>query len=278
MPVEYRAFQWKKILKKPVEILLFLNHKLMSVYLLILFIALWQAAPALGWVNPVFIPSFSTVLDSAAELTPWGLLLHIGQSLRRVVTGMAICAALALPLGFILGGALPKTAAALKALMNFLAQIPPYILYAVIVIIAGPGETAITFVIVWSAFWPVLFTVIEGVKEIDPRLIRCAKSMNTGAAQLFFKVALPAAFPNLMRGLRQGLTLGFLMLIGAESMGAKSGIGFLIHNAQVMGYISRIYLGALLSAALGFLLNFFAGFIEKKLVVWKETENEKAEA
>jgi NitT/TauT family transport system permease protein len=268
----------KRIIKTSVEALLFLNNKLMSVYLLVLFIALWQAAPALGWVNPVFIPSFSTVLDGAVKMTLGTLLMHIAQSLRRVVTGMAVCAVLALPFGFILGGALPKTAAALKALMNFLAQIPPYILYAVIVIVAGPGEAAITFVIVWSAFWPVLFTVIEGVKEIDPRLIRCAKSMNAGGIQVFFKVAFPAAFPNLMRGLRQGLTLGFLMLIGAESMGAKSGIGFLIYNAQVMGNISQIYLGALLSAALGFLLNFATGLIEKGLVVWKETENEKAAA
>jgi NitT/TauT family transport system permease protein len=267
-----------KKIKTPVELLLFVNNKLMSVYLLVLFIALWQAAPALGWVNPVFIPAFSTVLGDAVSMTPAALLAHIGQSLRRVVTGMAICAVLALPFGFILGGALPKAAAALRALMNFLAQIPPYILYAVVVIAAGPGETAITFVIVWSAFWPVLFTVIEGVQEIDARLIRCAKAMNAGTVQVFFKVVFPAAFPNLMRGLRQGLTLGFLMLIGAESMGAKSGIGFLIHNAQVMGYISRIYLGALLSAVLGFLLNFATGRIEKKLVVWKEEENEKAAA
>ena len=268
----------KKIITAPLEALLFLNSRLMSVYLLVLFIALWQAAPALGWVNPVFIPSFSTVLGEAVEMSPWTLLLHTGQSLWRVVAGMAICTVLALPFGFILGGALPKTAAALRALMNFLAQIPPYILYAVIVIAAGPGETAITFVIVWSAFWPVLFTVIEGVKELDPRLIRCAKSMNARTVQVFFTVVFPGTFPNLMRGLRQGLTLGFIMLIGAESMGAKSGIGFLIHNAQVMGHISRIYLGALLSAALGFLLNFATGRIEKKLVVWKEEENEKARA
>jgi NitT/TauT family transport system permease protein len=268
----------KKIIKALTGAASFLNNKLMSVYLLVLFIALWQAAPALGWVNPVFIPSFSTVVGGAVEMKAGALLLHIGQSFRRVVTGMAACMALALPLGFILGGALPKTAAALGALMNFLSQIPPYILYAVIVITAGPGESAITFVIVWSAFWPVLSAVIEGVKGIDARLIRCAKSMNARSVQVFCKVVFPAAFPNLMRGLRQGLTLGFLMLIGAESMGAKSGIGFLIHNAQVMGNISRIYLGALLSAVLGFLLNFSMGVIEKKLVVWKEAENEKAAA
>jgi NitT/TauT family transport system permease protein len=268
----------KKIIKTPIEALLFLNNKLMSVYMLVLFIALWQAAPALGWVNPVFIPAFSTVLEGAIAMTPGTLLLHIGTSLWRVVTGMLLCMVLALPFGFILGGALPKIAATLRVLMNFLAQIPPYILYAVVVIAAGPGETAITFVIVWSAFWPVLFTVIEGVKEIDPRLIRFAKSMNAGALQVFFMVVFPGAFPNLMRGLRQGLTLGFLMLIGAESMGAKSGIDFLIHNAQVMGHISRIYLGALLSAVLGFLLNYVTGRIEQKLVVWKEEEHEKAAA
>ncbi|MDR1908856.1 MAG: ABC transporter permease [Spirochaetaceae bacterium] len=266
-------------MEKIIQKLSALNNRLMNIYLLVLFIILWQLAPSLGWVNPVFIPAFSTILGEAAEITPPVVLLHVGYSLRRVLTGMLFCIAAALPLGFILGGALPRVAVVLRALMNFLSQIPPYILYAVIAIVAGPGEQAITFVIVWSAFWPVLFTTIQGVSEIDPRLIRCARSMNAGNILVFRKVVLPAVFPNLMRGLRQGMTMGFLMLIGAESMGAQSGIGWLIHNAQVMGYVNRVYLGALLSALIGFLLNFVMGFIEKKLVVWKEVpEHEKAAA
>jgi NitT/TauT family transport system permease protein len=261
------------------KILFGLNDKLMNVYLLILFILLWQFAPALGWTNPIFIPSFSTIIYEAAALTLPKVLMHVGHSLRRVIVGFVICMAAALPVGFILAGALPRIAAVLQALMKFLSQIPPYILYSVIAIVSGPGEKAITFVIVWSAFWPVLFTTIQGIGDIDARLIRCARSMSAGHISVFFKVVVPAVFPNLMRGVRQGMTMAFLMLIGAESMGAQSGIGWLIHNAQVMGYINRIYLGALLTAVIGFLLNFTMTYIEKKLTVWKEvSENEKTAA
>ncbi|MDR3146554.1 MAG: ABC transporter permease [Treponema sp.] len=256
-----------------------LNNRLLNVYLLVAAIVLWQIAPGLGWTNPVFVPPFSTIVGEAVEMSIPVVLLHVGHSLLRVFVGFVICMAASLPLGFILGGAFPRLAALLRALMNFLAQIPPYILYSVIAIVSGPGERAIAFVIVWSAFWPVLFTTLQGVGEIDARLIRCARSMNAGNLLVFFKVVLPAVFPNLMRGARQGMTMSFLMLIGAESMGAQSGIGFLIHNAQVMGYINRVYLGALLSAVVGFLLNAAMAFIEKKLVTWKEpSEHEKAAA
>jgi NitT/TauT family transport system permease protein len=255
-----------------------LNNKLMNFYMLFLFLFVWQFAPALGWVNPVFIPAFSTIMGEAAEMTLPVVLLHIAFSLRRVVIGFLICMAAALPVGFILAGAMPRIAAVLQALMKFLSQIPPYILYSVIAIVSGPGEKAIIFVIVWSAFWPILFTTIQGINDIDTRLILCARSMSAGPILIFFKVVLPAVFPNLMRGVRQGMTMAFLMLIGAESMGAQSGIGWLIHNAQNMGYINRIYLGALMTAVVGFLLNYTMSFLEKKLTIWKEAdENEKTQ-
>jgi NitT/TauT family transport system permease protein len=115
-------------------------------------------------------------------------------------------------------------------------------------------------------------TTMQGISDIDPDLIRCARTMGAKGPSVFIKVALPAVFPNVMRGIRTGLTMGFLMLIGAESMGADSGIGWMIHNAQGLGWIPRIYLGALIVCITGFALNAGLGAAERVFTDWKAAD------
>jgi NitT/TauT family transport system permease protein len=186
-----------------------------------------------------------------------------------VIIGFSVSAALALPLGFILTGGLPRVSAFLRPLFAFLQQIPPYILFPVFLLIFGPGENGIYLVIFWSVFFPILFTTMQGVREIDAKLISAARALNCNGFTVFYKVVLPATFPSLMRGVRSGLSMAFLMLIGAESMGADSGIGWMINNAQKLGWIPRIYLGALIVCIVGFALNYGLGVIERVFVDWK---------
>lgn len=244
-------------------------------YLLFLLLVIWELAPRLGWVSAVFVPPFSRIVKVGADLGIVNILLYIAVSLKRVFVGFFIASILALPLGFILAGALPWLARFIKPFTLFLSQIPPYILFPIFVIIIGIGEGGIYTVIFWSSFWPILFTSISGISQVDPLLVRAAKAMNSGRIQIFFKVVLPAAFPAVMTGLRTGLTMSFFMLIGAESMGADKGLGWLIHNAQSMGFIERIYLGALIVALVGALLNFILDFLEENIVDWKETAEEQ---
>ncbi|NJJ40759.1 ABC transporter permease [Paenibacillus sp. 7028] len=244
-------------------------------YLLFLLLVIWELAPRLGWVSAVFVPPFSRIVKVGADLGIVNILLYIAISLKRVFVGFFIASILALPLGFILAGALPWLARFIKPFTLFLSQIPPYILFPIFVIIVGIGEGGIYTVIFWSSFWPILFTSISGISQVDPLLVRAAKAMNAGRIQIFFKVVLPAAFPAVMTGLRTGLTMSFFMLIGAESMGADKGLGWLIHNAQSMGFIERIYLGALIVALVGALLNFILDFLEENIVDWKESAEEQ---
>jgi NitT/TauT family transport system permease protein len=246
----------------------------MGWYLIIAFILIWQFAPDLGWTNPTFVPPFSRVILDGADIGMVKILVHVSISLKRLLIGFAISVALALPAGFVLGGGLPKAAAFIRPLTAFLQQIPPYILYPLFLLIIGPGENGIHLVIFWSVFWPVLMTTIQGVQEMDAKLIRCARAMCAKGWTVFFKVVLPGVFPNLMRGIRSGLTMGFLMLIGSESMGADSGIGWMIHNAQQLGWIPRIYLGALIVCIVGFILNYWLGVVERAFVDWKPVTEE----
>ncbi len=247
------------------------HNKLLSWYLFLLLLLIWELAPRLGWVSPVFVPPFSEVIRVGLDMTVIKMIVYISVSLKRVFIGFLLAAALALPVGFILAGALPAVARFLKTLTVFLSQIPPFILFPIFVVIAGVGEGGIYTVIFWSSFWPILFTTMAGIQNVDPLLVRCAKAMSAGPVTIFFKVVLPAAFPAIMTGIRSGLTMSFLMLIGAESMGADSGLGWLIHNAQSMGFVPRIYLGAILVAGVGLLLNVLLEALEKSIVDWKET-------
>jgi NitT/TauT family transport system permease protein len=249
------------------------NDKLMGFYLAAAFILAWQFAPALGWTNATFVPPFSDVLLDGAQVGIIKILVHICISMRRVIIGFAISAALALPLGFILGGAAPKAALAIRPLIAFLQQIPPYILYPLFLLLFGPGENGILLVIFWSVFWPLFTTTMQGISSVDPSLVRCARSMGANGIEVFFKTIIPAVFPNIMMGIRTGLTMGFLMLIGAESMGADSGVGWMMHNAQGLGWIPRIYLGALIVCVVGFLLNAGLQAAESVFTDWKPSRD-----
>ncbi|MDR0818430.1 MAG: ABC transporter permease [Oscillospiraceae bacterium] len=250
------------------------NNKMMGFYLLIAVLILWQIAPAMGWVNPTYIPAISTIASESAVMGAGAVFTHIGISLRRVLLGFICCVAAGLPLAFILGGAIPQAALVLRTLMQFLSQIPAYILYPVITMIWGVGEGSIELVIFWAGFWPILFTTIQGIQDIDPKLIRAAQAMSANPFFLFFKVIIPAVFPNIMRGIRLGMSNCFLILIGAETMGGKEGLGWLISNSTRMAKINRVYLGAFLAAILGFALNFAMQKLESRVTKWKEVPEE----
>lgn len=252
------------------EVLLKINDRIISLYMFIIFLALWEIAPRLGWVNELFLPPLSQVVSVGVDLGLANVLIYIAISMKRVLVGFVIGTILALPVGFILAGAMPRVADFLRPLTVFLSSIPPFILYPIFVIIAGISEKGIYTVIFWSSFWPILFASMAGIRNVDPLFIKAAKGMNCGKLAIFLKVVLPGASPVILTGVRTGVTMSFFMLIGAESMGADSGMGWVIHNAQSMGFVARIYLGAALVAAVGLMLNYMLEFLENTILYWKE--------
>ncbi len=254
------------------EIITTVHNKLLGFYLYIFVLILWEIAPRLGWTSNIFLPPLSRVIQTAIDLGLSNVLIYISISLRRVFTGFFLATLLALPLGFILAGALPWLARFLRPLTVFLSSIPPFVLFPIFVIIVGIGESGIYTVIFWSSFWPILFTTIVGIQNVDALLIRAGRAMNANNLQIFYKVVLPGAMLTIISGIRTGLTMSFFMLIGAESMGADSGLGWMIHNAQSMGFVERIYLGAILVAGVGFLLNYALEILESTMLYWREQE------
>lgn len=254
-----------------------LSSRLSNGYFIVLFFVLWQIAPTVGWANPKFVPPLSKVLGEGWKLILNGeLFIHISISLQRVFLGFFLAAVIGLPLGFILGGWLPRVAKFLRPLMNLFAQINSMTLFPLFIILFGLGEGGKISIIFWASFWPVLFTTMAGVQQVDPMLIKCAKSMGTNGAVIFFKVILPGAALQIFTGLKTGVTMAFMMLIGAEVLGANMGLGWLVHNSEANWLIPRLYAGLLTIAVVGLIINYSLEWLESNIITWRETAPEKS--
>lgn len=215
------------------------------IILLAIVLLAWETLPRLGVINPLFIPPLSGVITALRELAGNGeMATHAAISLQRAALGFAAGAVLGLPLGLVLGGWFPRLQTALEPLMELFAQANPLILFHVIILFLGIGEAAKTFIIGWLCLWPVTFATITGVRTADPTLLKAARSLGLGRAGLFVRVTLPAAAPSIVTGLRLAAGYAFIMLIAAEMMGASSGLGWLVIQAQESYHITRIFAGA----------------------------------
>ncbi|MBC2580709.1 ABC transporter permease [Clostridium sp. DJ247] len=238
---------------------------------LIIFFALWQILPSAGIINSQFIPSISDILTTLVKLASTGeLFTHVKASLSRAMEGFALAAVIGIPLGFLLGGWFKVLEELIDPLLQVLAQVNPFSLLPIFILFFGIGEVAKVAIIFWVSVWPILFSTINGVKSIDPLLVKAARAMSTPKLFLFWKVVLPGSASMIFSGIRSSVGSSFLMLVAAEMIGASAGLGWLVLNAQNNYQISRLFAAAFTIAVLGIALTKIINFIERRVITWKE--------
>jgi len=195
---------------------------------LLLFFALWWGvsllnAHVLKVFNPVLLPAPDAVLRAGIKMAASGeLLRHITASLSRVLWGFGIAAAL----GVFVGTALGRSRLLehlVDPTLEMLRPIPPLAFLPMMVLWFGIGESSKVAFIAYAAFFPVFTTTVEGIKYVDPLLIRAASSLGATERQIFWHVVLPAATPNIITGLRLAFGLSFFVIVAAEFIAADSG-------------------------------------------------------
>ena len=250
----------------------YMNNYLLRSSGVLIFLALWETAPRLAWLDPYFAPPLSVVVAEIGLLLGTGdLPIHLLVSSWRGVTGLCLALLIALPLGVILGRWLTGLADALDPLLRVLSQVNPFALLPLFLLFFGIGETAKVAVVTWVTLWPILFYTITATRTVDPLQIKSAAALGVTRSQMLCKVILPAAVPTIFIGIRIGASLTFFILIAAEMLGAGSGLGWLVHNSAMNYLIPRIYAGATFIILLGFLLNRFLLYLEKSLFAWQES-------
>ncbi|MGA2141768.1 MAG: ABC transporter permease [Brevinematales bacterium] len=238
---------------------------------LILFFALWEIAPRIGLLDHQFVPTLSETVSTIVKLAINGeLFVHIGFSLGRALAGFVLASFIALTLGFLLGGWFKTFEELLTPFLQVMAQINPFSVFPLFILLFGIGEVAKIAIILWVCIWPIMFNTINGVKNIDPLTIKAARTMGTNKFVLFWKVVLPGAAPSIFTGIKLGAGNSFFMLIAAEMLGASAGLGWLVLNSERNYQIPNLYAAMIVIAVLGITITNLINLAEKKIIVWKE--------
>lgn len=236
---------------------------------LVVLAIIWEVAPRIGVVDSTFLPPLSTVLQTLAELTANGQLWeHVSASLSRAIQGFVVAVIIAVPLGLLIGW-YRTVAQWLNPALELFRNTAPLALLPVFVLILGIGETSKVALVIYACVFPILLNTISGVRNVDPLLIKSARSLGLSPFRLFQKVVLPAALPTVFTGLRLSAAASILVLIAAEMVGANAGLGFLIMASQLNFQIPEMYAGILTIALVGVVFNVVLVQIERRLSTWR---------
>jgi NitT/TauT family transport system permease protein len=233
------------------------------------FLVFWELAPRLGLAEPAFLPPLSEVLRTGVELVRNGQLFnHIEASLSRSLLGFGLAIVYAVPLGLAIGWYRPFSSV-VSPLLEAFRNTAALALLPVFILLLGIGEASKIALVVYSCSFPILLNTIAGVKSVDPLLIKSARTMGLSPFKLFHKVILPAAVPTVFVGVRLAGAYSLLVLVAAEMIGAKAGLGYLIIYAQYNFQIPNMYVGILSLTVIGLLFNQVLQLIEKHFTRWK---------
>lgn len=210
------------------------------------FLAAWEFAARVVWRDVQVLPSPTQALAAAARrMTLSELAGHVGISLSRIVGGFALGAAGGIALG-IAAGWYAGLARIVRPVVDLLRPIPPLAWIPIAIVWFGLGEPSKWFVILLGAFFPVFTNAYRGMASISPVLLRAARTMDVDGIALLFKVAIPAALPDIATGLRVGFGLSFGTLVAAELIAADRGMGYLVMQSRELGELGVAVFGILL--------------------------------
>jgi ABC-type nitrate/sulfonate/bicarbonate transport system permease component len=237
------------------------------------FLGLWSLLSgivvAFNLFNPIFLPGPWLVLGSLAELGAKGQLwVHVRATLERVAVGFATGAGLGIALG--LGaGQVRVVRDVVEPVVEMLRPIPPLAVLPLFIVWVGIGEPSKVGFITYATFFPIFLTTVTGVRQIDPLLLRAARSLGAGGLRLFVRVILPAALPDILTGLRLGVALAFFVIVISEFIGAEHGLGYLINDGRNFFLVPQMLGAAVVLGLLGYAGNGLVRLLERRLTRWQ---------
>src|SRR5262249_850524 len=140
-------------------------------------------------------------------------------------------------------------------IVEFARPTPPVALISPLILLVGIGDEMKIIVVVFASFFPILLNTIDGVRSVHPTLLDVARTFHFTEGDLLRTIILPAALPQIMAGLRISLAISLIVALVSEMVGATSGLGYFVLQAQRGLKMRDMYAAIVLLALLGFTLN-----------------------
>jgi sulfonate transport system permease protein len=229
---------------------------------------LWQWASSAGVLSSRFLPAPRAVLRSFTELSASGeLWTHVRISTLRAFSGFVVGGGLGLFLG-LLTGSFRWAETVLDTTLQMIRNIPALALIPLVILWFGIDETAKLFLVSLGVFFPVYINTFHGIQSVDRGLLEMGKAYGLSGWRLYREIILPGALPSILVGVRFSLGFMWVMLIVAETISARSGIGYMTMNAREFMQTDVMVVGILLYALLGKLADLLSRGLERYWLRW----------
>ena len=229
----------------------------------------WQLLSTSGVVDERTLAAPSQVLQAGWELLESGeLQTHLAASLQRAFLGLAIGLTAGVSLA-VIAGLFRWGEDIVDSSVQVLRSVPVLGLLPLVIIWFGIGEQPKVALVAIGTTFPIYINTYAGIRGVDAKLIETAKTFGVGRWRLVRDVVIPGAVPNFLVGLRFALTGAWLIMIVAEQINAKSGLGFLMNEARTWFRTDIIVLALVIYGILGLATDSFVRLLERRLLGWR---------
>jgi NitT/TauT family transport system permease protein len=221
--------------------------------------------------HSVIFPTPWQVVTGTIELIRDGTLWRdIGASLMRVGVGFSLAVLVAVPLGLWLGW-VKGAYSTLNPLFQILRPISPIAWIPIAILWFGVGNASPIYLIFISSVFPMIVQTTAGVHTIERRYLHAAQNFGVSRGRLFRQVVIPAVLPQIIVGMRIGLGVAWLVVVAAEMIALRSGLGYLIIDSRNAGNrYDLVIAGMIIIGLIGLLLDGLMRLLEGlKSVRWR---------
>ncbi|MEU2432659.1 ABC transporter permease [Streptomyces sp. NPDC007861] len=234
--------------------------------LLLACFAAWWAVAAAGLVEPYLVPSPGATLDVLLEKTDY-VWHHTWVTTYETLIGFVIAAAVGVFAAVVMvySTTVEKT---LYPILLFAQVVPKIAIAPLFVVWLGFGIAPKILIAVLIAFFPVVISMVTGLKAVDPEMLQLSATMGAGPWQTFAKIRFPASLPHLFAGLKVAVTLAVTGAVVGEFVGANEGLGYVILQANGNLDTPMLFAGLLVMSLIGVVLFVLVEVTEKLLLPW----------
>ena len=228
----------------------------------VLIVVIWQGIDSAEiWPDNIFPSPIEVSEDLLYGISDGSLFYGIATSMWRLVIGLAIAISGGMLLGIFMAR-VETVNQTIGSLVLGLQSIPSVAWVPLAILWFGLSDYGIIFVTAIGAIFAVTINTYTGVKNIDPSFIEAARNMGAKGSQLVTTILIPAAFPYMISGFKQGWAFAWRGVIGAELLFSFLGLGFLLNVGRQLNDVSQVIAMMIVIMGIGILID---GFVFKKL-------------
>lgn len=234
-------------------------------------IGIWAEIAALKIVPPLFLPTPLRVWNALTIGFERGdLAAKLLGTIGHMVGGWLVASLVGVALGALIGSSqLARTY--IGPTLEFLRPLPASAVIPIAIVMFGLTPQMALGVIAFGSLWPVLLATMQGFAAVEPRLSEVARALRLNRYQEVVKLSLPSALPDILAGLRLGLTVSLILAVVCEMIAGLDGLGQWVLLAARSYKSQDIFAGIVLLGALGFVANALFSAVEIYALRWRAT-------